>query len=84
MFLVSTQAELVELYQSSKANNSEHIKHIFSCGSIVVAFGAAIIVYCGHFCDKMVYIKYKRNREDRNVRGFVRSMGLRCWRFHKC
>ena len=29
-----TQAQLVELYQSSKANISEHIKHIFADGEL--------------------------------------------------
>ncbi len=29
-----TQAQLVELYQSSKANVSEHIKHIFEEGEL--------------------------------------------------
>ncbi|MBO6304521.1 MAG: hypothetical protein J6M62_05530 [Selenomonadaceae bacterium] len=29
-----TQAQLVELYQSSKANISEHIKHIFEEGEL--------------------------------------------------
>ena len=29
-----TQAQLVELYQSSKANISEHIKHIFEEGKL--------------------------------------------------
>lgn len=29
-----TQAQLVELYQSSKSNISEHIKHIFEEGTI--------------------------------------------------
>ncbi|GHV22750.1 hypothetical protein FACS1894174_07800 [Bacteroidia bacterium] len=30
-----TQAHLVELYQSSKANISEHIKHIFADGELM-------------------------------------------------
>lgn len=30
-----TQAQLVELYQSSKANVSEHIKHIFEEGELI-------------------------------------------------
>jgi hypothetical protein len=29
-----TQAQLVELYQTSKANVSEHIKHIFEDGEL--------------------------------------------------
>lgn len=29
-----TQAQMVELYQSSKANVSEHIKHIFAEGEL--------------------------------------------------
>jgi hypothetical protein len=30
-----TQAQMVELFQSSKANVSEHIKHIFDEGELV-------------------------------------------------
>ena len=39
-----TQAQLVELYQSSKANVSEHIAHIFEEGELVKEGAVALTI----------------------------------------
>ena len=38
-----TQAQLVELYQTSKSNVSEHIKHIFEEGEQLPTMGKTIM-----------------------------------------
>lgn len=44
-----TQAQLIDLYHSSKSNISEHIKHIFEDGEL-----NTIIEFFAHMSDKKV------------------------------
>ena len=73
-----TQAQLVEIYQSSKSNISEHIKHIFEDKELdenVAHYNLDVIIALGYRVQSPIAVRFRRWATQRLRKNILEGSG---------